>query len=205
MANLLDYALTTLNDVKESLGIEGSDTSWDNLIKRKINQATEIIEGYTGRRFKLTTYTDELYEGNNGNELLLRNYPIVGSVTLSARDTYENDNDFNAIDANQFFIDSNSGVIEGLGSFYGGFGRWKVTYAAGYATIPSDVAEAAATLASYLTVNDPATSANVSMKREGARQIQFTNNQATTEELLDQLGIKLTLDRYTNTVLSGQI
>lgn len=204
MADLLSYALTTLADVRESLGIDAGDTSSDNIIKRKINQATEIIEGYTQRRFASTVYTDEYYDGSLRDQLLLRQYPVITFTSLSARDTSQNDNDFNTVDANQYFVDSNSGIIEAVSGFYGGFDRWKVTYTAGYATIPSDLAEAAATLAAYFVSNDPASSANVKRKREGSREIEYTNNASTTEELFDQLGIKATLDRYTNHVLSGQ-
>ena len=59
MATLLTHALTNLADVKESMGIAASDTSYDNLIVRKINQVTRQIEGYCGRRFLDTSYKND--------------------------------------------------------------------------------------------------------------------------------------------------
>jgi hypothetical protein len=53
LMSLLSYALCSLFDVKESMGIASSDQSWDNLIIRKINQATRQIEAYCDRRFLL--------------------------------------------------------------------------------------------------------------------------------------------------------
>lgn len=205
MATLLAYALCTVEDVKEILGIESGDTSKDNLIKRKINQATEVIEGYTFRRFKQTTYTDEVYDASGTDQLILRQAPVTTLTSLSARDSSLNTDDFTSIDTDQFFVDSNAGTLDGLSTFYGGYGRWKVTYTAGYATIPSDVAEACAVLAAYYVANDPSTSANVIRKREGSREIEYAQQASTSDELFDQLGIKPTLDRYTRYPISGYL
>lgn len=85
MTALLSYALTTVADVKESLGITSGDHSKDNLITRKINQATRMIENYCDCRFAQTTYTDELYDGHGGNELVLRHKPIISVTSLAYR------------------------------------------------------------------------------------------------------------------------
>lgn len=197
MADLLSYALCTLADVKETLGVASSDTSWDNIIKRKINQATELIEGWCGRRFKETTYTDELYDATHDRQLVLRNYPVTSSVTLSARDTTLNEGDFDTIDSENYFVDANAGVLDGISNFWGSFDQWRVTYTAGYATIPSDLAEACATLAAHLVGNDPAVETGVASKREGSRQITyFDHRSSTTDGLFVQLGIMPTLERY---------
>ncbi len=196
MASLVSYALCTLADVKETLGIASSDNSWDNIIIRKINQATEIIEGWTGRRFAQTTYTSELYDASADNQLILKNRP-VSAVSLGARDTTMNSGSFDTIPTDQYFVDSTAGIIDAVSSFWGSYDQWSVTYTAGYATIPADLAEACATLAAYMTSNDPSTQTGISSKREGSRQVTyFDHRSSTNDSLFTQLGIIPTLERY---------
>lgn len=197
MADLLSYALCSVSDVKELLGIASSDTSKDNLIKRKINQATELIEGYTGRRFKSTTYTDEVYDGSGTRELVLRNYP-VSNLTLKGRDGSENNPSTSTVDTSQYFIDANSGILKALSSFYGTYDRWLVTYTAGYTTIPYDLQEACATLAAHLVGNITSTDSGQTVKRktEGSRSVEYFDSTSNTANSFADLGIDDTLDRY---------
>lgn len=205
MAQLLSYALTNLADVKETLGITGS--SQDNLIIRKINQATEIIVGYCNRRFDEQTGVVEYYDGRIEDQLLLRNRPITTTTTfkLEARDTSLNDDDFTEVPTDEYFIDREAGVIDGVAGFWGRYDRWRVTYSYGYATIPSDIAEACVDLSGFLYSNNPS-DANVQSKEEGTRKITFASGKAggTMEDIYVQLGIKPTLDRYCEIVISGQ-
>lgn len=205
MAQLLSYALTTLADVKETLGITG--TSQDNLLIRKINQATEMIIGYCNRRFDEQTNVVEYYDGRIEQQLLLRNRPVTTTTTfqIQARDTSLNDNDFTTVPTDEYFLDREAGVVDGVASFVGNYDRWKVTYSYGYATIPSDIAEACVALAGYLYDNNPA-DANVQSKEEGTRKITYAATKAggSMEDTFVQLGIKTTLDRYTEIVISGQ-
>lgn len=207
MATLLDYALTTVSDVKETLGIASSNTTKDNLITRKINQATEMIEGYCDRRFKEQTNITEYYDGSSIDQLILRNRPITNTTTLaiSGRDTTLNDDDFSSLDSDYFFADNNAGVIDGIASFSGRYDRWKVVYSAGYATIPADLAEACASLAAYLVTNDPSSTAGITQKKEGTREIHYSNNKNGYDgnNLIEQLGLQVTLDRYSSPTISG--
>lgn len=199
MATLLSYSLCSVDNVKETLGIASSDSSWDNLIIRKINQATEIIEGWCNRRFLETIYTDELYDATYDRQLVLRQYPVTSTTTfaLAARDTTLNEGSFDSVDSEQYFIDRKGGIVDAVSDFWGGYDQWRVTYSAGYATIPADLAEACATLAAYLVTNDPATQTGVSSKREGSREIHyFDHRSSSTEGILVQLGILTTLERY---------
>lgn len=208
MTALISYALIDVDSVKETLGIPSSNTSKDNLIRRKINQATEMIVGYCNRRFDEQTGVVEYYDGSGLEQLLLRNRPITATTTftLEARDTSLNDNDFTTVDTDHYFVDTAAGVIDGLSTFSGRYDRYKVTYSYGWATIPSDVAEACASLAAYLVNNDPSQVANVASKKEGTREIRYSNNKGgyDTDNLIEQLGLKITLDRYAEPVISGQ-
>jgi hypothetical protein len=201
MATLKTYALTTLADVKESLGIPSSNTTLDNLIIRKINQATAAIESYCGRRFKSTVYTDELYNATQGDQLVLKQRPIIGDVVLKVRDGTESNDDFETVDSSLVFADANSGVLDLNFNALGHWGRYAVTYTAGYATIPDDLAEACASLAAYYVNNSDASGVGVSSKQEGQRKVSYASTGQSFRSVADYLGIDTTLDTYTNTPL----
>lgn len=207
MAVPLSYALTTLADVKESLGIASSDHSKDNLIIRKINQATLAIENYTGRRFALTTYTNEEYNGSNIDQLILRNRPIVGAVTINGRDTTLNESDFTTVESDLYFSNLDAGVLDLNFNALGRWSRYTVTYTAGYATIPEDLAEAAASLAAYYVNEADATNVGISEKQEGQRRVKYatggSNAGVSFDNILSSLGIDEIINSYSNYPLAG--
>lgn len=198
MATLKDYALTTVADVKESLGIPGANTQYDNLIIRKINAATAAIEKYCSRRFKATDYTDESYNGSRGNQLVLNNYPIIGDITLKARDSALNEADFETLDTEIYFIGANSGVIDLLFSSGRRWGAFAVSYRGGYEEIPDDLAEACAQLAAYYVKNS-GSDVGVASKREGGRQINYASATISFQRILENLGIDDTINAYAST------
>lgn len=200
MAELKEYALTTLADVKESLGIPSSSSQYNNLIIRKINQATAMIESYCGRRFKKTTYTNEEYDATETTQLSLRQRPVVidddNTFTLKVRDTSLNEADYETLDSELYFVDKAAGVIDANFTFIGRWNRYVVTYAAGYDTIPDDLAEACASLACYFINNASAGAVNTTVKQEGQRRIQYGQGLKSTDDLFNQLGIKHVIDSY---------
>lgn len=199
MATLLAYALTNVADVKETLGIASSDLSWDNLIIRKINQVTRQIEAFCGRRFLLTTYTDEEYNGTGVDQIVLKNRPIEGTVALSYRNTSLDDNDFTTVESDLMFVNASAGVLNLDFRAIGRWGRYKVTYQAGYATIPEDLAEAATALAAYYVLNPGGDAVGISEKQEGQRSIKYDNRIALSfDSLMSQLGVDGIIDSYAN-------
>ena len=202
---LLSYALTNLADVKESLGITAGDTSKDNLITRKINQATEMIEAYCqlarDHHFASTTYTNEEYDGTGINQISLKMRPVITLSSFQYRNTTENINSWTEADSDLYFIDLNAGVIDLLWGQTRDWNRYRVTYTAGFSTIPSDLAEACVTLAGYLVENS-ATGTSVKRKREGAREIEYFAPATTdTGSLIGSLGLDNMLGRYINYAL----
>ena len=155
MATLNSWALTSVADVKESLGITGN--SQNNLIIRKINQATDMIESYCGKNnsqhFKETTYTSEEYDGTGTNQLILKNNPVISLSNFSERNTTQNENSWTTIDTQDYFVDLTAGVIDCRFGILKHWNLYKVTYIAGFATIPSDLAEACVMLACALVEN----------------------------------------------------
>lgn len=199
MADLVSYALTTVADVKESLGIASSDTSRDNLIKRKINQATLFIEGYCGlslnHHFAQTTYTNEEYDGTGSNALVLRARPVTSITSFQRRDSNLSDGTFSDVESQLYFSDLNAGIIETVTRSNWGWNRYRVSYVAGYATIPADLAEACVILASYYVENSASGTA-VKKKQEGQRSIEYFDSSSSSDSIIDSLGLDDLLSRY---------
>lgn len=198
MASLLSYALTTVADVKESLGIASSDTTKDNLITRKINQATRAIEAYCGRRFKATDYSNEEYTATQTDQLVLKQRPVISITSLDIRDTGLNEENWESIDTNLYFSDDNAGVINTLFTFRGRWDRYRVTYRAGYETIPEDLAEACASLAAYYYQIADGSGVGLSLKQEGQRKVQYDNSKLSFSDVMQQLGIDQIIESYAN-------
>lgn len=200
MADLVSYALTTVADVKESLGIDAGNTSKDNLIKRKINQATEMIEAFCGlpyeHHFEETTYTNEEYDSSGTSQFSFAVRPVSSVTSFQVRSGSTNVNSWESIDTEQYFLDENAGILSLLFNQYGGYNRYKASYTAGFSTIPADLAEACVILASYLVENSQSGSA-VKSKREGARSIDYFDTQGS-ESLMETLGLDDMLARYIN-------
>lgn len=199
MASLLSYALTDLASVKELLGI--TDTSKDNLVIRKINQATRQIENYCGRRFLLSVYSQEEYAATQVDQLVLRQRPVSSFTSLEIRDSGLNYNSWETVDTKLYFVDNSAGVLNLMFNAIGRWGRFRVTYSAGYTTIPEDLAEAAAILAAYY-VTYPTGNAYVQTKMEGQRKIQFHQTVKTFRIMLGELGIDDIIDSYSNLPLA---
>lgn len=128
------YALTTLNRLKTFLGISGSSN--DALLLTLINTVTDFAENYCDRRFKKTAYSNEVYDGNGSNRLLLRQYPVVSgeSFTLEQRDSRTNNSSWSSIDSELYFVKNSEGIIEFApgGKFAEVPQHYRVSYTAGF-------------------------------------------------------------------------
>lgn len=199
MASLNSWALTSVADVKESLGIDSGDSTQNNLIIRKINQATDMIESYCGKNnsqhFASTSYTDE-YDGTGINQLVLKNRPVISITSFKQRNTTENYSDWTTIDSSLYFTDTTAGVIDLLFTVPMNWNIIQVVYTAGFADIPSDLAEACATLAAYLVENG-ATGASIKKKQQGPKSIEYYQT-SQGESLITQLSLDDILQRYTD-------
>lgn len=151
MSDLLSYALVTLNDTKDYLGV--SVNTDDDLIKRLINSATKMIENYCDRRFLSTAYSNERYSGDGGHYLFLRNYPATSLTSIEYMTGDYNSPNWEAYDSEFYSIvttdEKNGGVIYNDIPFYGGENNLRVNYTAGYTTIPEDIQQACLDLVSW--------------------------------------------------------
>lgn len=202
MATLHSYALTTVADVKESLGIASGDTSKDNLIVRKINQATDMIESYCnlsyGHHFKLTTYTNEEYDGSGTNQLSLKMRPVTTVTSFQYRDTTVNQDDWSDTETDLYFGSLDAGILDLLYTQTGNWNRYRVTYTAGYDPIPADLSEACVGLTCFLVENSSSGTA-VKKKQEGQRSIEFfdpSSGGSGSSSAIEQIGVDDILSRY---------
>lgn len=208
MADLLSYALCTVADVKETLGIDAGNTSKDNLIKRKINLATDAIETFCNlprdHHFKETTYTNEYYDGSGTDQLILRMRPVTTLSSFQYADSPESDSSYTNVESQDYSTDLGAGVVDMLYSQNRNYNGYRVTYTAGYSTIPSDLQEACATLAAYYVENS-ATGTAVKRKREGGREIEYFDANSGSgggqNSIFTQLGLDDLLNRYIRYVL----
>lgn len=196
MATLNDNALTSVSDVKESLDIPSSDHTKDNLITRKINQVSQMIENYCERSFKADDYIEEI-NGSFTNELSLRQRPVNSFTKLEARDSAVNVESWFDIDATYYFVDESAGLLKLLFGASGKWDAWRATYNAGYTTIPSDLAEACVDIVCYY-VRNPGGDVNVRSKQEGQRRTDFYQGVQGFKNLLQQLGLEQVIDSYAN-------
>ena len=200
MTALNSWALTTLADVKESLSIDAGNTTKDNLIKRKINQATDMIESYCNlnndHHFAATTYTNEEYDGSGTNQLSLRARPVITFTSLEQRNTTQNISSWTTLASQDYFVDNAAGVIDAVIGFFYNCNLYRVTYSAGFNTIPSDLAEACATLAAFMVENGT-TGVAVKRKDQGPKSIEYFQPMQGGS-LIENLGLDDVLARYTN-------
>lgn len=199
MADLLSYSLTTLADVKETLGIASGNTSKDNLIKRKINQATRMIEAFCAlpedHHFAETTYSNEEYQGTGSNQFIFNMRPVTSITSFQRASSDASDASWEDVESEVYFSDNlDAGVMPLLFSEGTRYNSFRVTYTAGYATIPADLAEACVTLAAYL-VDNATTGSGVKSKQEGSRKIEYFEP-GSNASLIDQLSLDDLLTRY---------
>ena len=84
MVELAANALTTLETVKEMLGIpaEESDPQVDNVLIRLINAASAWVETMTERKLGKNDYRQKC-RGTGSQELVLKHYPIVSVQSVT--------------------------------------------------------------------------------------------------------------------------
>jgi len=101
----------------------------DLLLEELINAVTDFIERYCNRRFKKTTYTDVLLDGNSTQYLFLDNYPIVIVTTIYWHYVFVADE---LIDSDEYIVYANEGYVYKSGGWTKGNQNIKITYDAGY-------------------------------------------------------------------------
>lgn len=133
--SLVSHALSSLSRVKGRLEI--SVSTYDTVLTQLLNEATDFIEAKCGRRFKSTTYTNEIYDGGDGGivDLILRHAPVTALSAFSYRTGTISTPVWTAMDADSYELDRSGRtgiicIVEGY--LPAGRNNIRVTYTAGY-------------------------------------------------------------------------
>ena len=140
-------SLTTLEDTKEYLEIEGTDN--DNLLQQLIGAASQFIKTETGYEWVETTYK-ELIDGERTETLILTQKPIISVTSLVINGA--------TIDSGNYYIYNESGMLkrQDVGIYDVGYTHSfrkgllfprgqqniEVKYVAGYSDVPVDLQKA---------------------------------------------------------------
>lgn len=198
----IEYALTTTARVKERLDIDVSDH--DTRLDGMVNGVTAFIEKYCGgRRFKQTTHTQEIYNGNmlvgdNKSFLVLRNAPVSTLTTFQYRTGSKSNPTWVTFQENSFEEMNSVGIIKVHGGLPRGEQNLRVTYTAGYLidfanygnedlhTLPYELTELAERLVTKIFKKREA---------EGLESQGFDNANTVWRQLLDESDITI-LENY---------
>jgi len=136
---LSQYSLITLNDVKSYLSISGSNTDTDDVIASLINSVSVLFENYCNKKIMSRTFTDEKYNGDNSNRLFTKQYPIISIISIYD-DTNWNFEADTLISADNYMIHPDMNNVYFKNNILSiGIGNIKITYNAGYESVPTDI------------------------------------------------------------------
>lgn len=141
---LNDNALTTLALAKNYLRIPTLETSQDSIIELLINSSSQAIERECNRVLKKRPAPlVEYHHGRRSNIILLREFPIISITELRFDASSEFTDASTLVDpASYSLADDDMSIVRKKGYFPDGVKNIKVTYEAGYATVPSDLEHA---------------------------------------------------------------
>lgn len=134
MAEIQPHALTSLARLKQRLTITSVDL--DPVLERIINAATGYIEKHCNRRFKKTTYTNEVHTVHaRGQDMIaLKQVPVVTLTSAQYRAGTPSSPSWTSFIADEFELveDGKSGLIRIYGGVPYGTNSIRFTYDAGY-------------------------------------------------------------------------
>lgn len=172
MATLDTGVWVTLADLKEHLDIDSTDTGKDNFLINVLNAAWKMAVNYIGHDLTTANYV-EYYSGDGSENVLLKHYP-VNSITSIYIDSLREWAAQTLIDSTDYFFDANTGLVtlfQGQASFQAGLGNVKVSYNAGYSTIPYDAQRGLIILAAWVAMR--AGTEGMTMQTLGGKSEQY--------------------------------
>lgn len=148
-----EYSLITLDEVKNFIGMTGSTTETDNLLEDLINRTSILFESYINEKILSRVYT-EYFDGKGAMVLFPKHSPIT--VITSIYDDYDWDWETDdLIDADDYrIVDDRYITLKSSVSVLGDYKQnIKITYTAGYSTVPDDLKQACITEVSRMYKN----------------------------------------------------
>lgn len=138
--SIVSHALTTTARQKIFLEIRSDNAKYDSVLDTLINHSTDSIESFCSRRFLRTAYTNQVHDGTGSEELILQEYPVIEdqTFTLQERNSLTNEDDWDTIDAEDYFVEYDTGIVKNVvGIFLKHPRHYRVTYTAGF-HVPQD-------------------------------------------------------------------
>lgn len=126
----------TVAEMKAWLGIDDGDTSADVKLQQLIDTVTEAIVDFTEQQFELDDYV-EIMDGRRGDMLLTKNWPIT-AVSEVVMGCLPDGTGGRVLGPNEYTFNEEEIALTS-GYTPKGRGLIKVSYTAGYATLPSKV------------------------------------------------------------------
>jgi hypothetical protein len=163
------YAFVSLDLAKSFLKIPDAVTADDDLIKLWINTATDDLERECDRQLSSRAVTGELHHGRGQNALLLRQWPItaISELRIDAKSEFTDASTLIPTTDYQVGDDGNS-IIYKNAVFPRGYNNLRVTYTAGFTTVPSDLVMAALWIVSWMhSIRNAADIGRASKNKEG--------------------------------------
>lgn len=190
---MVAYALTTLDHLKEVLGI--TTNTENTLLENIIDRSTDIIESYcNNRRFKSTVYANEEYDGTNTRFINAKQYPITAVISYQENNGTAGTPDWDDLQSDFVkYVDDGQGpgqFFYDIG-FVRGIRNYRFSYTAGYTTIPYDLEEACLELCVWIYKDRQ----NKGMQSETLGEYSYTKV-AFNGSPIETLGLDLVLEKY---------
>lgn len=176
---LESWALTTVERVEDAYGLTPGE--YTIAIEFAINSASAQLEALTDRKLKSRTYTDEYFDGINGQYLLLPQYPVSAVSALKTYDNYNSlVNTIPVADLAQLKIDPDGILYLPQDVFGTGVRNILISYTAGI-TDPADLLVLENAVLDLIGMNVPGqTRTNSAIRRESLGQYSVSYFDMTT-------------------------
>ncbi|HLC40521.1 MAG TPA: hypothetical protein VJO34_02695 [Methylomirabilota bacterium] len=139
-------AIVTLDQLRDYLGKSPSDIGGDNILEAAVNGVSDVIESITRRAFVLRTIENELYNGSGTAHLELRSAPVISLKTPALSELQYRGSPTDAwqdVETNLAYIMIDPDLPYRISLWREHFPRGtqniKVSYKAGYASVPAEV------------------------------------------------------------------
>lgn len=190
--SIMGLPLVTKEEYKSYFGI--SSTNSDSQIDFLIPKVSDLVKNYCRRTFVdyVNDSKSETTSGGYGSKLFLKEYPLIQVISVEFSEDY-GQTYTELVEFTDFAIDTEEGTIYKIdGEWTKYINGYKITYTAGYETLPEDLKLAVLDLVKYYMTNDMAVH---SPKAPGTNSVQI--EYVTTTALPSH--IKRVLDLYKGT------
>jgi uncharacterized phiE125 gp8 family phage protein len=145
-----DATVVTLAEMRTFLNLPTTETGQDSLLEALLDGVNKAVEKYIGVALINTSYT-EYYDGDGGNILFLRHYPVISVTSLVDGTT--------TISSDDYHLYSGEGYIILDGDYFeDDYQNIAITYTAGHGAartnIPDDIKTAIKLWVSYIHKKD---------------------------------------------------